>query len=86
MHFESEPLADATFTAMGFDFVILIFTTVALLERRAAKTGLWKLIFQDGLVYFMVSFTMNAIPAVRSRTTPLASVALIASLNRSSIC
>ena len=64
-------LADLIYAAMGFDFIILVFTTVALLERQAAKTGLWKLIFQDGLVYFLVSFTMNAIPAVRLHVTDL---------------
>lgn len=50
---------------MGFDFTILAFTTVALFGRPAAKTGLWRMLFQDGLVYFLISFTMNCIPAVR---------------------
>ena len=50
---------------MGFDFIILIFTAVALLARHSARTDLWKLLFQDGLVYFLVSFSTNCIPAVR---------------------
>lgn len=52
--------------AMGFDFTILAFTTVALFGRPSAKTGLWRMLFQDGLVYFLISFTMNCIPAVGS--------------------
>jgi len=51
-------------TAMGFDFIILIFTAIALLARHSARTDLWKLLFQDGLVYFLVSFSTNCIPAV----------------------
>lgn len=53
------------YTAMGFDFIILIFTAVALLARHSARTDLWKLLFQDGLVYFLVSFSTNCIPTVR---------------------
>lgn len=51
--------------AMGFDFIILVFTAVALLKKHSARTDLWKLLFQDGLVYFLVSFSANCIPAVR---------------------
>ncbi|KIM45814.1 hypothetical protein M413DRAFT_64354 [Hebeloma cylindrosporum] len=52
------------FFTMGFDFIILIFTAIALLARHSARTDLWKLLFQDGLVYFLVSFSTNCIPAV----------------------
>ncbi|KJA24497.1 hypothetical protein HYPSUDRAFT_136022, partial [Hypholoma sublateritium FD-334 SS-4] len=52
------------FFTMGFDFIILIFTAVALLSRHSARTDLWKLLFQDGLVYFLASFSTNCIPAV----------------------
>ncbi|KDR83348.1 hypothetical protein GALMADRAFT_55849 [Galerina marginata CBS 339.88] len=52
------------FFTMGFDLVILIFTAVALLARHSARTGLWKLLFQDGLVYFVLTFSTNCIPAV----------------------
>ncbi|KAF8901705.1 hypothetical protein CPB84DRAFT_1777231 [Gymnopilus junonius] len=52
------------FFTMGFDFIILIITAIALLARHSARTGLWKLLFQDGLVYFIVSFSTNCIPAV----------------------
>lgn len=49
---------------MGFDLTILIFTGVALFSKHSARTDLWRLLFQDGLVYFVLSFTMNCIPAV----------------------
>lgn len=51
---------------MGFDFIILVFTAVALLSRHSIRTDLWKLLFQDGLVYFLASFSTNCIPAVRT--------------------
>ncbi|KAF8164973.1 hypothetical protein B0H34DRAFT_648175 [Crassisporium funariophilum] len=54
------------FFTMGFDFIILLFTAVALLARHSARTDLWKLLFQDGLVYFLVSFSTNCIPAVQA--------------------
>ncbi|KAH0587380.1 hypothetical protein H2248_006177 [Termitomyces sp. 'cryptogamus'] len=52
------------FFTMGFDLVILIFTAVALLKKHSARTDLWKLLFHDGLVYFLISFSTNCIPAV----------------------
>ncbi|KAF5321917.1 hypothetical protein D9619_000954 [Psilocybe cf. subviscida] len=52
------------FFTTSFDFIILLFTAVALQSRHSARTGLWNLLFQDGLVYFIVSFSTNCIPAV----------------------
>ncbi|KAF7355144.1 hypothetical protein MSAN_01430100 [Mycena sanguinolenta] len=52
------------FFTMAFDFVILVFTAVALMARHSARTDLWRLLFTDGLSYFLISFTMNCIPAV----------------------
>ncbi|KAF8665804.1 hypothetical protein AX16_000248 [Volvariella volvacea WC 439] len=52
------------FFTMGFDFIILMFTAIALLSKHSARTDLWRLLFHDGLVYFLVSFTCNCIPAV----------------------
>lgn len=57
-------MTSAVVLAMGFDLIILVFTTAALLARHSARTDLWKLLFQDGLVYFLVSFSTNCIPAV----------------------
>lgn len=50
--------------AMGFDFVILVCTFLALSTKHTARTDLWKLLFTDGLVYFLVTFSANCIPAV----------------------
>jgi len=52
------------FFTMGFDFIILVFTALALLKKHSARTDLWKLLFHDGLVYFFISFSTNCIPAV----------------------
>ncbi|KAF9534414.1 hypothetical protein CPB83DRAFT_756352 [Crepidotus variabilis] len=52
------------FFTMAFDFLILVFTAIALLGRHSARTDLWRLLFQDGLVYFLISFSTNCIPAV----------------------
>jgi len=58
-------LLNATFFfTMGFDFVILAFTAVALFMKHSARTDLWRLLIQDGLGYFLISFTCNCIPAV----------------------
>ncbi|EGO01739.1 hypothetical protein SERLA73DRAFT_177204 [Serpula lacrymans var. lacrymans S7.3] len=53
------------FYTMGFDFVILVFTAVALGNQyKRSASGLSVLLFQDGLVYFLVSFSCNTVPAV----------------------
>ncbi|KAJ6516086.1 hypothetical protein C8R45DRAFT_958749 [Mycena sanguinolenta] len=52
------------FFTMGFDFVILAVTATALMARHSARTDLWRLLFTDGLSYFVISFSMNCIPAV----------------------
>jgi hypothetical protein len=51
------------YIAMGVDFIILCFTITALM-KQSLHSGLWKLLFKDGLVYFCVSFLSNAVPAV----------------------
>lgn len=68
------------FFTMGFDLIILLFTAAALLKKHSARTDLWKLLFQDGLIYFLVSFTMNSVPAVLNilnLNTPMNVVATI---------
>ncbi|KAJ3856950.1 hypothetical protein EV368DRAFT_78244 [Lentinula lateritia] len=78
------------YIAMGFDFVILVYTYIALVTKHTARTDLWKLLFHDGLVYFLVTFSANCIPAVFNvlnlntpmnvvATTPAAAVSSIAS-------
>ena len=53
-------------SAMGVDFVTLVFTMFALLKKHHAKSDLWNLLFRDGLVYFVITFACNAVPAVRN--------------------
>lgn len=48
---------------MAVDFVVLCFT-IAALARQEIHSGLWKLLFKDGLVYFCITFLCNAVPAV----------------------
>ncbi|KDQ64813.1 hypothetical protein JAAARDRAFT_116772 [Jaapia argillacea MUCL 33604] len=51
------------FYTMAFDCIILLLTTAALM-RQTSRSGLWDLLFRDGLVYFLVTFTCNCLPAV----------------------
>ncbi|KIP12849.1 hypothetical protein PHLGIDRAFT_42886, partial [Phlebiopsis gigantea 11061_1 CR5-6] len=51
------------FTTMGVDLVVLILTVVALGQKKI-HSHLWKLLFQDGLVYFCITFLCNAVPAI----------------------
>ncbi|EKM59793.1 uncharacterized protein PHACADRAFT_206017 [Phanerochaete carnosa HHB-10118-sp] len=48
---------------MGVNFVILLLTAAALARQRL-RSHLWKLLFQDGLVNFCVTFVCNATPAI----------------------
>ncbi|CCM02830.1 uncharacterized protein FIBRA_04942 [Fibroporia radiculosa] len=51
------------FMTMVFDLVILVFTLVALLPQRD-RSGLWGLLSTDGLVFFIIAFCFNALPAI----------------------
>ncbi|OAX40663.1 hypothetical protein K503DRAFT_791255 [Rhizopogon vinicolor AM-OR11-026] len=48
---------------MSFDFVILVMTTFAL-GKRFRHEALSSLLFRNGLVYFLITSTCNAVPAV----------------------
>ncbi|KAK0456965.1 hypothetical protein EV421DRAFT_1698093, partial [Armillaria borealis] len=50
--------------AMGFNFVILCFTAIALISKYTIRTDLWKLLFNDSLVYLLVIFFCSCIPAM----------------------
>ncbi|KAF5369827.1 hypothetical protein D9758_001254 [Tetrapyrgos nigripes] len=52
------------FFTMAFDFIILAYTFVALTAKHTIRTDLWKLLFRDGLIYFLATFSANCIPAV----------------------
>ena len=49
---------------MGVDAAVLLLTIIALARQRI-HSHLWKLLFQDGLIYFCITFACNAVPAVR---------------------
>lgn len=77
------------FFTMGFDAIILALTTMALLQHSNFRSGLWNLLFRDGLVYFLVTASCNAVPAILNvlqlntvmniiATVPAAAVAAIA--------
>ncbi|KAI5120909.1 hypothetical protein M0805_002889 [Coniferiporia weirii] len=70
------------FATMGFDLIIFAYTCTALL-RNSSRSGLWHLLFRDGLIYWVVTFSVNAIPAILNSvnlntTVPAATVAAIA--------
>ncbi|KAK7470872.1 hypothetical protein VKT23_002288 [Stygiomarasmius scandens] len=76
------------FFTMGFDFVILVYTFVALTKKHTIRTDLWKLLFRDGLIYFLVTFSANCIPAVLNvlnLNTPMNVIATIPAAVVSSI-
>jgi len=51
------------FYTMAFDLVVLLLTVVAL-SRQGSRSGLWVMLFRDGLVYFLVAGACNCIPAI----------------------
>jgi len=79
------------FSTMAFDFTILMLTSIALyrFSYSGTRSDLWNLLFRDGLVYFLVTFSFNAVPAILNvlqlntvmnviATVPAATVASIA--------
>jgi uncharacterized membrane protein YbhN (UPF0104 family) len=53
--------------AMSIDFVILVMTIGGLwfiLPGGGSETGLWKMLFIDGIAYFALIASVNMIPAV----------------------
>ena len=52
--------------AMGIDIVILMMTISGLwFIVQDSSSGLWKMLFTDGIVYFTLVFSANSVPAVR---------------------
>jgi len=65
------PLSDECPAAMTFDFVILVVTVAGLRFMipggrggRGGRGGLWQMLFADGIAYFTLVASVNAIPAV----------------------
>jgi ABC-type glycerol-3-phosphate transport system permease component len=58
-------LTVACCAAMAFDLTVLLVSTIGLLRSGGTQgSGLWKLLFRDGIVYFMVAFAGNAVASV----------------------
>lgn len=73
---------------MAFDLTVLVLTMTSLF-RSEGRSGLWKMLFKDGLVYFLVTAGANTLPAILNllnlntsmnviATVPAATVASIA--------
>ncbi|KAF9649649.1 hypothetical protein BDM02DRAFT_1785207 [Thelephora ganbajun] len=88
---DNQFLQTTFFCTMAVDFTILVLTTVALyrFSYSGTRSDLWTLLFRDGLVYFLVTFSFNAVPAILNvlqlntvmnviATVPAATVAAIA--------
>ena len=48
---------------MSFDLIVLVLTTIALM-KSPNRSSLWQLLFGQGLIYFLVAFIFNTIPAI----------------------
>ncbi|KAF8302625.1 hypothetical protein DL93DRAFT_465819 [Clavulina sp. PMI_390] len=48
---------------MSFDLIVLILTTAGLV-LSPGRSSLWQLLFRQGIVYFLVAFLCNMIPAI----------------------
>lgn len=60
----SPVVLDAIFLyTMSYDFIVLVLTLWGLLTTPG-RSGLWSLIFRDGILYFALSFFFNVFPAV----------------------
>lgn len=52
-------------TAMAFDLVVLVMSVAGLLRAGGTQgSDLWKLLFRDGIAYFVVAFVGNAVASV----------------------
>jgi hypothetical protein len=47
---------------MLFDLAVLVLTTIGLL-MSANRSSLWQLLFRQGIIYFLVAFIANTLPA-----------------------
>ncbi|KAL5488128.1 hypothetical protein ACEPAI_6236 [Sanghuangporus weigelae] len=75
------------FATMGFDLIIFVITSTALL-RNSTRSGLWHLLFRDGLIYWAVTFSVNSIPAVLNSldlNTPMNIIATVPAATVSAI-
>ncbi|KAG8956350.1 hypothetical protein FRC04_004431 [Tulasnella sp. 424] len=48
---------------MAYDLLVLLVSSIGLI-RTSGRSDLWSLLFQDGIVYFVVAFTANCVATV----------------------
>lgn len=48
---------------MAYDLIVLLMSSIGLI-RTSGRSDLWALLFQDGIVYFVVAFTANCVATV----------------------
>jgi len=48
---------------MSFDFIVLVLTTTGLV-MSPGRSSLWQLLFRQGIIYFLVAFIANMVPAI----------------------
>jgi len=48
---------------MLFDLIVLVLTTIGLV-MSPARSSLWQLLFQQGIIYFLVAFIANMTSAI----------------------
>ncbi|KAG8994081.1 hypothetical protein FRB90_000538 [Tulasnella sp. 427] len=48
---------------MGYDLLVLLVSSIGLI-RTTGRSDLWSLLFQDGIVYFIVAFSANCVATV----------------------
>ncbi|ELU40783.1 hypothetical protein AG1IA_05226 [Rhizoctonia solani AG-1 IA] len=57
---------------MAFDFLVLILSVAGLMRTGHGRgSGLWNLLFQDGIAYFAVAFVGNLVAAVSQTKVPI---------------
>jgi len=49
--------------AMSFDLVVIVLMTIGLM-RYPGQSSLWHLLFRQGIIYFLIAFVANMVPAV----------------------
>ena len=61
---KSRLLAITFIYSMGLDFIVMCLTAWKLVFRVTVRSRLMNLIFQDGLIYFIIAFLANLLATV----------------------
>ena len=49
-------------SATSFDFIVMVLMTIKLV-KHPCRSSLWHLLFRQGIIYFLVAFLANLLPA-----------------------